>query len=152
MSCLTSSKDQFSDTSDEEVAMNCIVADSLQFGKHDDICPEKVCHFKDATGTGMGEGAGVDDANHQTNKEAHSIGTSDKPDEGLDASNDLSSKDYKGVEGLSERYKFEGLSDERYEYLIRISKRHDGCYIPFAVKNYGNFHDISKHPRYRFFK
>ncbi|KAI3884250.1 hypothetical protein MKW92_013339 [Papaver armeniacum] len=124
------SSDQFPDTSGEEVATSYIVADladSLELGKLE-ICPgeegKNTDEFKDATVTGFSEGAGVDDVSYQTNKEAHCTGTSDKP--------------------------VEGFKVQLYEYLLRTAKKHDGNYIPQYEKQYGNFHDASKHPRYRF--
>ncbi|KAI3955573.1 hypothetical protein MKX01_034895 [Papaver californicum] len=52
---------------------------------------------KDATGTGMGEGAGVNDVSDQITDEDQILGAQDK-DEGQDASNDLQSKNDKGIE------------------------------------------------------
>ncbi|KAI3944461.1 hypothetical protein MKW98_006622 [Papaver atlanticum] len=81
---MKTSSDQFSDTSGEEVATSYIVADladSLELGKLEIYSGEEgknIDEFKDATVTGFGEGAGVDDVSYQKNKEAHCTGTSNK--------------------------------------------------------------------------
>ncbi|XP_026406122.1 uncharacterized protein LOC113301564 [Papaver somniferum] len=146
-SCLTNKEAHYIWTSDEEVAMSCVVADlfaSLQFGKLDDICAgeegKSRDKFVDSTGTGLGDGAGVEDASCLTNKEARYIWTSDKRDDGPYDSDDLSSEEHKGTEG----------TDELYEFLARNGEKHNGQYIPFREIEYGNYHDydISKHPSY----
>ncbi|XP_022715201.1 midasin isoform X4 [Durio zibethinus] len=53
---------------------------------------------RDASGTGMGEGAGVNDVSDQINDEDQLLGASEKPSEEQAASNDVSSKNEKGIE------------------------------------------------------
>ncbi|KAF5200410.1 Midasin [Thalictrum thalictroides] len=53
---------------------------------------------QDASGTGMGEGAGVNDVSDQIEDEDQLLGTSEKPTEGLDNSNEAPSKNEKGIE------------------------------------------------------
>ncbi|PIA42933.1 hypothetical protein AQUCO_02000406v1 [Aquilegia coerulea] len=53
---------------------------------------------QDASGTGMGEGSGVNDVSDQIEDEDQLLGTSEKPTEGLDNSNDAPSKNEKGIE------------------------------------------------------
>ncbi|XXG76315.1 hypothetical protein AAC387_Pa08g0684 [Persea americana] len=53
---------------------------------------------QDANGTGMGEGEGVNDVSDQIDDEDQLLGTFDKQSEGPDASNDIPSKDGKGIE------------------------------------------------------
>ncbi|XP_040935632.1 midasin isoform X2 [Gossypium hirsutum] len=53
---------------------------------------------RDASGTGMGEGAGVNDVSDQINDEDQLLGASEKPSEEQDASNDVPSKNEKGIE------------------------------------------------------
>ncbi|OVA06149.1 von Willebrand factor [Macleaya cordata] len=53
---------------------------------------------QDATGTGMGEGAGLNDVSEQINDEDQLLGSSEKPDEGPDATNEVPSKNDKGIE------------------------------------------------------
>ncbi|KAK8664402.1 hypothetical protein V6N13_084194 [Hibiscus sabdariffa] len=58
---------------------------------HDDMT-------KPASGTGMGEGAGVKDVSDQIEDEDQLLGSSEKPSEEQDASNDVPSKNEKGIE------------------------------------------------------
>ncbi|XP_039050353.1 midasin-like [Hibiscus syriacus] len=60
-------------------------------GTHDDMT-------KDANGTGMGEGAGVKDVSDQIEDEDQLLGASEKPSKEQDASNDVPSKNEKGIE------------------------------------------------------
>ncbi|XVF74359.1 hypothetical protein PTKIN_Ptkin13bG0104300 [Pterospermum kingtungense] len=53
---------------------------------------------QDASGTGMGEGAGAKDVSDQINDEDQLLGASEKPSEEQDASNDVPSKNEKGIE------------------------------------------------------
>ncbi|KAJ4957407.1 hypothetical protein NE237_024518 [Protea cynaroides] len=53
---------------------------------------------KNASGTGMGEGAGLKDVSDQISDEDQLLGTSEKPDEELDASEEVPSKNEKGIE------------------------------------------------------
>ncbi|XP_048233780.1 midasin isoform X2 [Ricinus communis] len=53
---------------------------------------------QDATGTGMGEGSGVNDVSEQITDEDQLLGTSDKPSEEQDASGDAPNKNDKGIE------------------------------------------------------
>ncbi|XP_050232290.1 midasin isoform X2 [Mercurialis annua] len=53
---------------------------------------------QDATGTGMGEGSGVNDVSEQITDEDQLLGTSDKPNDEQDASGEAPSKEDKGIE------------------------------------------------------
>ncbi|KAL8154412.1 hypothetical protein V2J09_012172 [Rumex salicifolius] len=53
---------------------------------------------KDATGTGMGEGSGVKDVSDQITDEDQLLGTSEKKEEEEDGSNQMPSKNDKGIE------------------------------------------------------
>ncbi|XP_043707635.1 midasin [Telopea speciosissima] len=53
---------------------------------------------KNASGTGMGEGAGLNDVSDQIDDEDQLLGTSEKPNDELDASKEVPSKNEKGIE------------------------------------------------------
>ncbi|KAF8388344.1 hypothetical protein HHK36_027010 [Tetracentron sinense] len=53
---------------------------------------------RDAKGTGMGEGAGLNDVSDQIDDEDQLLGTSEKPSDSPDESNEVPSKNNKGIE------------------------------------------------------
>lgn len=69
------------------------------FGIPEDQVKESECETRqDASGTGMGEGAGLNDVSDQIDNEDQLLGTSEKPHEGQDGLSDAASRIDKGIE------------------------------------------------------
>lgn len=68
------------------------------FGIPNEEQEEDTCKTKEAKGTGMGEGAGLDDVSDQITDEDQLLGTSEKQNEEKDELNDVPSKKDKGIE------------------------------------------------------
>ncbi|XVE88663.1 hypothetical protein DITRI_Ditri19aG0087500 [Diplodiscus trichospermus] len=73
--------------------------------------PDDTSHdmTQDASGTGMGEGAGVNDVSDQINDEDQLLVASEKPTEEQDASNDVTNKNERGIE-MEQDFAAEALS------------------------------------------